>query len=234
MIKFSSFSSWKFAWGIAWIFVLGLICVTVAEMSQYGSYNQFYGDSLIFGWETEGSEHHYRVFVTEQIMNDPQGSDTCTIRYCEESSIQIETIPGRAYSLKVQALTASGTASEVSGESPTYLCLGNTGAGGMKGLVVIPSETALGPSYPNPFNSATTIPFSVASSTGSPVGVSLTIYNTLGQVVKRLVNEDKVPGQYRAIWDGKNDHGAIVSAGTYICLLKAGEYSGSRTIVFLK
>ncbi len=234
MTIFSSFSGWKFAWGIAWILILGLICITVAEMSQYGGIVQFYGDSLIFAWEGEGSQNHYRVHLTKQIMCDPQSADVCSTLYSFEPSVQVETAPGCAYSMRVQAVTVLGNASELSTESPNYLCLGNTGQGGMSGLVFLPSETALGPSYPNPFNAATTIPYTIASKSGSAVAVSLIMYNTLGQVVKKLVDEDRMPGQYRAIWDGRNEYGTIVSAGTYICLLKTGEFSGTRTIIFLK
>ncbi len=56
----------------------------------------------------------------------------------------------------------------------------------------------------------------------------------MGQVVRQLLDEDRYPGQYRAIWDGRNDQGMLVGAGTYICLLQAGDYTGTRLLVFMK
>ena len=98
----------------------------------------------------------------------------------------------------------------------------------------LPAETNLGPNYPNPFNSTTTIPFALASQNGKSVAVTLLVYNTLGQLVRTLIDENRSPGQYRVIWNGRNDSGVSISAGTYICLLKADEYVAQRTLVYLK
>jgi len=228
------FSGWKIAWVLAWTSVLGLIGLTIAELTNYSSIIQFYGDSLIFSWEGGPSQHHYRIYLTTENMMLPVPAESCSTLYSDESSIEIETLPGLAYSMRVQALTAAGDASELSDQSPAYLCLGSTDPATGRSQVFLPNETALGPSFPNPFNSAATIPFKIASEDGSPVGVSMRIYNTMGQVVRQLLDEDRYPGQYRAIWDGRNDQGMLVGAGTYICLLQAGDYTGTRLLVFMK
>ena len=60
-------SGWKLAWLIAWVCVLGLLGVTVAEMSYYTGIVQFYGDTLLLNWENEEEYHHYRATVSSRL-----------------------------------------------------------------------------------------------------------------------------------------------------------------------
>jgi len=46
--------------------------------------------------------------------------------------------------------------------------------------------------------------------------VRLQVYNLLGAKVRTLVDEFQQPGNYRAIWDGADDHGQRVTAGVYL------------------
>ena len=82
---------------------------------------------------------------------------------------------------------------------------------------------------PNPFNSATVLGFYTA---GGPVYV--TIYNILGQPIRRLVQQHLPAGYYRRIWDGKNDSGVSVSSGIYIVLLKDKEATFTQRVALLK
>jgi hypothetical protein len=235
MPKVFSLSFWRCACGVAWIFILGIIGLTVAEISHYGGIVQFYGDSLVFTWNVDPSTNHYRVLLTKQNLGDLQSTFICSTLYCQEPNLEILTIPGYFYKIQVQAVSPAGNISEFSEESSTFLCLGNISQdGSAEKIYLVPTETTLGANYPNPFNASTTIPYTISSINGSPVAVSLKIYNTLGRIVKTLVDEDQMPGQYRTIWDGHNDYGTIVSTGTYICLLRAGEFSFSRTMVYVK
>ena len=73
---------------------------------------------------------------------------------------------------------------------------------------------------PNPFNPATTIWFQITE----PENVSLAVYNTAGQVVRRLVEgRDLQPGIYDVLWDGKNEQGSDAGSGVYLFRLQAGE-----------
>ncbi|MDE2722732.1 MAG: lamin tail domain-containing protein, partial [Gemmatimonadota bacterium] len=82
---------------------------------------------------------------------------------------------------------------------------------------------------PNPFNSTTVLGF---YTTGGPVYV--TIYNILGQPIRRLVQQHLPAGYYRRIWDGKNDFGVSVSSGIYIILLKNNEATFTQRVALLK
>ncbi len=60
-----------------------------------------------------------------------------------------------------------------------------------------PSAFILEQNYPNPFNPSTTIQYEIPVSTKGFVPVKITVYNTLGQQVAVLVNEEKAAGTYQ-------------------------------------
>ena len=82
---------------------------------------------------------------------------------------------------------------------------------------------------PNPFNTATVLDFYTA---GGPVDV--TIYNILGQPIRRLVQQHLSAGYHRRIWDGKNDSGVSVGSGIYIVLLKDKKATFTQRVALLK
>jgi len=92
------------------------------------------------------------------------------------------------------------------------------------------STTLLFENYPNPFNPETTIRFSVAKDNY----VSLEIYNIKGQLVCSLVDSFYKGGTHNALWNGKDNHGNIVSSGVYFCRLNVGEYSAVKKMLLLK
>lgn len=84
--------------------------------------------------------------------------------------------------------------------------------------------------YPNPFNPETNINFSVPNTSK----VSLVIYNTLGQKVKTLVNNQILSGYQTAVWDGKNDFGNSVPSGIYYYRMESGSNLITKSMVLLK
>lgn len=89
---------------------------------------------------------------------------------------------------------------------------------------------ALQGNYPNPFNPATTIAFSVPT-TGK---ASLKIYNAAGQLVKTLVDGTVEAGSHKVLWDGRNDNDASTASGVYFYVLKAGEQTATNKMILLK
>jgi len=84
--------------------------------------------------------------------------------------------------------------------------------------------------YPNPAFGSTRIEFGLANYGH----VELSIYNTLGQKVKNLINEDMSPGYHVSVWDGSDKNGNKVSAGVYIYKLEAGEYKAVQKMIMVK
>jgi formylmethanofuran dehydrogenase subunit D len=79
--------------------------------------------------------------------------------------------------------------------------------------------------YPNPFNPTATISFSL------PVyeQVKLSIYNTLGQQVALLTNEQFGPGNHTITFDA-----ADLPSGIYFAHLTAGSVQSTKKLVLLK
>ncbi|MCF7826216.1 MAG: lamin tail domain-containing protein, partial [Candidatus Marinimicrobia bacterium] len=100
---------------------------------------------------------------------------------------------------------------------------------GVDGLL-IPQEYALHNNYPNPFNPITNIKYDIPENTY----VRLSIYNTLGQHVVDLVNEDQAPGFYHLQWNGLNKNGTPVSSGMFIYRLTTPEFTKSGKMTYLK
>jgi len=95
---------------------------------------------------------------------------------------------------------------------------------------LLPLEYSLEQNYPNPFNPETTIKYSVPR-LGN---VSLKIYDSLGKLVKLLVDESKTIGHYEVNWNGKNDLGINVSSGIYFCKMSSYGISKSIKMVLVK
>lgn len=93
-----------------------------------------------------------------------------------------------------------------------------------------PKDYTLKQNYPNPFNPTTTIVFAIAV----PGHVSLKIYNMQGELVRTLIDAPKDAGEYAVSWNGRNDYGQQVASGSYIYLLKSGQFEQQRKMLFTK
>ena len=100
----------------------------------------------------------------------------------------------------------------------------------MKKFNVIPNEFKLHPSYPNPFNPTTMIPYDIATE----ALVTLTIIDILGREVATLVNENKRPGKYQILWNGRSNSHTQLPTGVYFVQLKADEFVSINKITLLK
>ncbi len=92
-----------------------------------------------------------------------------------------------------------------------------------------PQEFILIQNFPNPFNPATTIEFELLT----PCNTSLTVYNIMGQSVRRLAEGYMTAGPQRVVWDGRNDSGETVAAGVYLYRLTAGGRSLTKKMLLL-
>jgi len=107
--------------------------------------------------------------------------------------------------------------------------LHNTKVKGTQNLNEVKSHT-ISQNYPNPFNPTCTVDY-VIQHAGD---VEIAVYNSLGQKVKTLVNEFKIPGEYSIIWNGRDDNHNILSSGQYYYQLKVGDFNSSKKMILLK
>ena len=98
-----------------------------------------------------------------------------------------------------------------------------------------PTETALLPNYPNPFNPETWIPYDLAED----ANIQIDIYNLKGESVRRLSVGFQTAGTYRtsaraAYWDGRNAVGEPAASGVYFYTFQAGQFKATRQMIILK
>jgi len=94
----------------------------------------------------------------------------------------------------------------------------------------IPAAFSLGQNYPNPFNPVTTIVYELPA----PSFVSLSIYDSAGRLIKRLLNAQRTAGVHKETWDGRDGLGNDVASGIYFYTLDAGELRESRKMILLR
>lgn len=87
------------------------------------------------------------------------------------------------------------------------------------------ADFLLGKNYPNPFTSSTIIPFTMYD-TGY---VRLEIFNTLGQRVALLLDENIQNGDYRVLFDEPT-----LASGIYLYRMNVNGFIQSRMMVFIK
>ncbi len=97
-------------------------------------------------------------------------------------------------------------------------------------ISILPEGFELGQNYPNPFNMSTTIEYTLPRH----LIVTLTIYNILGQVVRKWPTEFRTMGSHTVQWDGRSDSGTDVATGVYFYRLIADEFIETKKMVLMK
>jgi len=64
--------------------------------------------------------------------------------------------------------------------------------------------------------------------------VRLNLYNTRGNKIRELADEEKEAGTHKYYWDGKTDNGNVVGSGLYFVHIQAGDYKKTKKIVVIK
>lgn len=89
----------------------------------------------------------------------------------------------------------------------------------------IPKQYSLSQNYPNPFNPVTNINFDIKSKGF----VKLAIFNSLGQEIANIVNEELSVGKYKADWNASN-----YPSGVYYYKITAGDFSETKKMILIK
>jgi len=84
--------------------------------------------------------------------------------------------------------------------------------------------------FPNPFNSAANMSFSLPSD-GE---YRMAIYDIMGRKIKTLFDEYRPAGSHSIVWDGTNGENSMVSSGTYFIRLQGDAGSRSLRLSLLK
>jgi hypothetical protein len=96
--------------------------------------------------------------------------------------------------------------------------------------VVDAPVTALFQNAPNPFSVSTEIAFAL----GERAAVSISVFDVSGRRVAVLTDGERAAGRHSVRWDGLDDQGQSVAAGTYFVRMVAGASRFDRKITVLK
>jgi plastocyanin len=118
-----------------------------------------------------------------------------------------------------------------------YVCTNHV-LSGMKGTITVnpvtsvqiiennvPSSFKLNQNFPNPFNPATSISFSIPRSSF----ITLKVFNIIGEEIQTLIEGELDPGSYKTGWDGSKQ-----SSGMYFYQLKVFDSQGSGEQLFVE
>jgi len=148
-----------------------------------------------------------------------------------EEFIKIGFVPGHGTTSETQNYEYIDDISELQTESFSYRLKQIDYDGSYEYSEVVsvlnttPLDYALQQNYPNPFNPVTTIKYTLPIKSK----VELTIYNTLGESLAQLVNEEKEAGNYSVNFDATN-----LPSGIYFYKLEANNFVQIKKMILLK
>jgi len=116
-------------------------------------------------------------------------------------------------------------------ESITWSEFGEIHQIGIKPLrSIVPSAYSLSQNFPNPFNPITHISYQLPE----PGHVNLSVFNIMGQWVRRLEHSWKEAGYYSIVWDGRDHMGKSVASGIYFYHFRSGSFTKTRKMIILR
>jgi len=92
-------------------------------------------------------------------------------------------------------------------------------------VIELPTEFALLPAYPNPFNPETVIRYQLSADSN----VLLQVYDVSGRLVTTLVNKPQHAGRCSIEWNASN-----YASGEYLCKLTIGDHSITQKLTLIK
>jgi hypothetical protein len=94
----------------------------------------------------------------------------------------------------------------------------------------LPSKLILNNCIPNPFNSSTTLSFTLPASGRT----TLAVYSLTGQRLRTLVSGSLAAGAHSVSWNGRDDSGRSVSSGVYLSRLESGGKAVTAKMLLMK
>jgi hypothetical protein len=98
------------------------------------------------------------------------------------------------------------------------------------GVATLPAADTWLRAAPNPFNPATVLRFALAHGQRA----RLVLYDSRGRVVRTLIDEERGSGEQAVRWDGRDDAGRAVAAGTYVARLRTDAGTDARALTLVK
>ena len=171
-------------------------------------------EEVTLTWDLEELPDHISMTLTDNIT----GSET----YLDlESEYVFTTEPKGSFSATYDG--PIGTYPVV-GE-PRFTLSVTYGALGQNGDATLPSDFALHPIYPNPFNPSATISFDIPDVSS----VALNIYDVKGALVETLLQDHMKPGKHHYNWEPQG-----LSSGVYFMKLTTAKQTFTQKVTYIK
>jgi hypothetical protein len=84
--------------------------------------------------------------------------------------------------------------------------------------------------YPTPFNSISIISFEINETTTA----RLSVYNSLGEEIKILLENELAPDKYKITWDATDKYGKSLPSGVYLIALQTNQMLYATKTIYLK
>ncbi len=94
----------------------------------------------------------------------------------------------------------------------------------------VPAPIRLGAPFPNPFNPRVAVPVTATR----PVAATLTVYDPAGRRVRTLWRGVLAEGHHVLAWDGRDEGGRPVAAGSYLLRLDAAAETSTRRLLLAR
>jgi hypothetical protein len=185
------------------------------------------GEDVLFAWMYLYDAQGYPVAYGEKELIQTAGGYQSFSIDLDFSYLSTEPAVG-AYIYFVITLASGSELTDVAVGSSFLvddLALDNVSALDDPTADVVPLIFALDQNYPNPFNPSTKISFSLPTAERT----LLTVYNSLGQAVMTVVNEDLPAGQHQVEFNA-----ADLPSGLYYYKLVAGNYNSVKKMMLIK
>jgi hypothetical protein len=154
---------------------------------------------------------------------DPKGTQPIK-KLTETDFTDSEVTIGGKYYYRLSAFDFAGNESLYSPEISAFITSVEERRGG------VPTEYALEQNFPNPFNPETWIKYQLPAS----AHVRLSIYNALGQEVRRLVDYTQPAAYHQVVWDGRDNAGNPLPSGVFFYRLETSKFTSIKKMVMMK
>jgi len=167
--------------------------------------------------------NYFAVYRSTSANFDPSAMQPIAT-VTEPKYVDADVVAGTTYFYRLSAFDFAGNRSVFSPEKSLLV------TGVISNINTVPDDFALEQNYPNPFNPSTMIQFGLPRADR----VRIEIFDIRGALVKTLVDDKLSAGYHAAVWNGLNDTGYSVSAGTYLYRMVSGAGTITKKMVYMK
>jgi len=185
------------------------------------------GEDVLFVWAYFYDSQGYPVAYGEKELEQTVGGYQAFSIDMDYSFGSEQPVAG-AYIYFIIALSSNSELAEVTVGSSFLvddLAFDNVSALSEQEVVNQPLVYSLSQNYPNPFNPTTKISFSLPSAENT----SLNVYNSLGQMVRSLINGNLPAGTHQVAFNATD-----LPSGIYYYKLETGSYTQVRKMILVK